>query len=343
MSTALVDSWEKLKVENPKVRIRDAAKSLGVSEGELLFTKRGNGVQPLKQDWVSFLSDTPRLGFVMALTRNESCVHERKGEYKNVSTEGHVGLVVGEDIDLRIFLNRWKYGFYVEENHNKSFQFFDAHGDALHKIFFTDRTNVDEWNQIREKYVVQYIDDPIFQKKEILQKITSYLSAEQEESFLEDWRNLKDTHDFFPMLMKYKVDRLKALRLAEGEFTRQVSNSTVAKVLELCRNEKQDVMIFVGNPGIIQIHTGTVDRLETMGPWFNVMDPLFNLHLRTDLIHESWIVEKPSVDGFVTALELFDSNGEQILQLFGKRKPGIPQSKVWEKIIRGFWRGAEED
>ncbi len=337
MSTALVESWEKLKLDNPKVRIRDAAKSLGVSEAELLYTKKGNGVQVLKNDPSAFLKETPHLGFVMALTRNEACVHERKGEYRNVSTEGHMGLVVGEDIDLRIFLNRWKVGFYVEENNNKSFQFFDAHGEAVHKIFYTDKTDSDGWNRVKEQFVSQEEEIPSFSKKETLQKIDSNLTIEMEQGFLNDWRNLKDTHDFFPLLMKYKVDRLKALEMAQGEFTQKVSNDTFSKVLSLCKNQNQDVMIFVGNSGIIQIHTGPVDHLETMGPWFNVLDPLFNLHLRTDFISESWIVEKPSVDGYVTALELFDEKGEQILQLFGKRKPGIPQSKIWEEIIRSFW------
>ncbi len=40
----------------------------------------------------------------MALTRNDSVVHERKDTYLNPSlNSGHVGLFVGEDIDLRIF------------------------------------------------------------------------------------------------------------------------------------------------------------------------------------------------------------------------------------------------
>ena len=44
------------------------------------------------------------------------------------------------------------------------------------------------------------------------------------------------------------------------------------------------VMIFVGNPGCVQIHSGPVRRIEVMGPWLNVLDPRFNLHLREDLI-----------------------------------------------------------
>jgi hypothetical protein len=42
------------------------------------------------------------------------------------------------------------------------------------------------------------------------------------------------------------------------------------------------VMIFVGNMGCIQIHGGPVEKIVPMGPWINVMDPRFNLHLRAD-------------------------------------------------------------
>ena len=45
-------------------------------------------------------------------------------------------------------------------------------------------------------------------------------------------------------------------------------------------------MCFVGNHGTIQIHTGTVKNLQPMGPWLNVMDPTFHMHLRMDHIAE---------------------------------------------------------
>ena len=45
-----------------------------------------------------------RLGYVMALTRNDYCVHERKGVYDNITFyEGahNMGVALNPDIDLR--------------------------------------------------------------------------------------------------------------------------------------------------------------------------------------------------------------------------------------------------
>ena len=72
-----------------------------------------------------------------------------------------------------------------------------------------------------------------------------------------------------------------------------------------CRR-RTPIMCFVGNPGCIQIHTGPIYTLKVMGPWFNILDPTFNLHLREDAIHQGWVVRKPTRDGIVTSLELFD-------------------------------------
>jgi putative hemin transport protein len=96
------------------------------------------------------------------------------------------------------------------------------------------------------------------------------------------------------------------------------------------------VMVFVGNPGVIQIHTGPVHHVVVAGPWLNVLDAGFNLHLREDHIAEAWVVRKPTVDGLVTSLELFDAEGQTIAMLFGERKPGHPELCAWRDLVDGL-------
>ncbi|MDX1439674.1 MAG: ChuX/HutX family heme-like substrate-binding protein, partial [Rubricoccaceae bacterium] len=85
--------------------------------------------------------------------------------------------------------------------------------------------------------------------------------------------------------------------------------------------------------GCVQIHTGPVKWLLETEPWFNVLDPGFNLHLKEDGIAEAYVVTKPTEDGDVTALELFDTDGELIVQFFGRRKPGIPELTEWRELL----------
>ena len=117
MSTTidLKSRYAELKASQPHTYLRNAAAELGVSEVELLCLQLGEGVTRLTDDPKVILKDVPQLGRVMALTRNNDVVHERKGSYKNPTLEGHVGLFVGADIDLRIFWSHWASAFAVEE------------------------------------------------------------------------------------------------------------------------------------------------------------------------------------------------------------------------------------
>jgi putative hemin transport protein len=92
----------------------------------------------------------------------------------------------------------------------------------------------------------------------------------------------------------------------------------------------------VPNPGCIQIHTGSVKNVQRMGNWANVLDPMFNLHLREDLIADAYVVEKPTNEGTVTSLELYAADGSSIAWLFGKRKPGIPELASWRDLAKAL-------
>ena len=98
-------------------------------------------------------------------------------------------------------------------------------------------------------------------------------------------------------------------------------------------SEKLPIMVFVGNRGNIQIHTGIIKKTMWHGSWFNVMDPDFNLHLDMNQVAQTWIVRKPTQDGVVTAVEVFNAQGEIIVQFFGKRKPGIPELEAWRNSV----------
>ena len=96
------------------------------------------------------------------------------------------------------------------------------------------------------------------------------------------------------------------------------------------------IMVFVGNQGCVQIHSGPVHRVEVVGPWLNVLDPRFDLHLRQDLVRSAAVVRKPSVMGDIHALELFDATGEVAVQVFGTRPPREGERPEWRRLVAGL-------
>jgi putative hemin transport protein len=330
---SLKERWDSFKEENPKTRIRDAAKQLGVSEADLLATQLGETVQRLEGDFRELLKEVPTLGYVMALTRNDNIVHERKGVYEKVSFRDQTGLVLGPDIDLRLFMSHWHFGFAVDENSRKSLQFFDQDGLAVHKIYLTDRSDDAAYEALVQKYGSLDQTTPIV--------TVSYPEKESETSeeaidvaaFQEQWLAMQDTHEFFGLLRKHKLDREQGIRLAPEGHSVLISVDQLKKIIETVAEREVPIMIFASSPGCIQIHTGLVKKLVSMGPWYNVLDPEFNMHLREDQISRIWVTRKPTKDGIVTGLDLFDKDGNSIALMFGKRKPGIPEMKEWQEVV----------
>jgi putative hemin transport protein len=342
---SLAGQWVELKKAQPGLRIRDAASQLGVSEAELLVTGLGKNVTRLRCEMEPILKSLKPFGELMALTRNDYVVHERKGVYDNVSTEHHgsIGLVVNPDIDLRLFLGHWKHAFAVTEEARgklrQSIQFFDKTGMAIHKIYLTDNSDASHY----EGLVAAFIHDDqesLFTGEAVApQKPPLPDSMIDLEAFRTDWRALKDTHDFFLLLKKHKVAREQALRLSGEEFAYRLKDGALRATLERAAARTCEIMIFVGNIGCVQIHTGPVTKLVEHGGFYNVLDEQFNLHAKEEAIANAWVTLKPTVDGLVTGVECYDKEGEMIVQLFGKRKPGIPELLLWRELVADLPRG----
>jgi putative hemin transport protein len=129
-TASLLARYTALRAEQPNLRIRSAADTLGVSEMALLALDCGDNVTRLEGDAQALVPEIESLGEVMALTRNNAFVHEKIGTYRNISFDGGTGLVLDEAIDLRIFGHVWKHAFAVTTNEARStrhsIQFFDA-------------------------------------------------------------------------------------------------------------------------------------------------------------------------------------------------------------------------
>ena len=63
------------------------------------------------------------------------------------------------------------------------------------------------------------------------------------------------------------------------------------------------------------------------------------MHLRETAVASAWIVRKPTMDGIVTSLELFDERGNTLALFFGKRKPGTPEDGAWRAMVAELERG----
>lgn len=338
----------KARADNPKMRERDFAQSLGVSEADFIAAHTGAqagsaiSARRIRADLETLLKHAPSLGEVMVLTRNESAVHEKIGPFEKTIWGPHASLTLGKEIDLRIFPKHWVHGFAVAkvdgEHVRRSLQFFDAFGEAVHKIHLRPASNLEAYEQLVSELLLEEQTPSIETKLVPAKADKTDVASVDGEAFRERWGALTDVHQFVGLLKDFGVDRLQAVHLAGQDFAWRVDLSAVEAMMNHVVQEQIPIMCFVGSRGCIQIHTGTIAEIKTMGPWLNVLDPTFHLHLRADHIADAWVVRKPTKDGHITSLEAYDSNGEMIIQFFGERHEGEAELADWRMIAENLPR-----
>lgn len=300
----LKDRWTAYRAENPKVRIRNAAEVLGVSEVELVATGLGDTCTRLKPEFAEIVSCLPSLGKVMALTRCDAAVHEVNATFDTVAFQQGSAWFLPPGQDVRYCLERWRYGFAVNENDRLSLQFFDCSGEATHKIYLRKESNVERYNAL--------VND--FQMTPQLDVSGEMLTSQSNET-------------------KEGSQSSVIYHLPTSEYTKPLALDSVEKLLHLLVEVEHECMISVMNASVIQSFTGIISRLLRMGPWFNILDPEFNLHLRTDLIDEVWRVTKPTAQGIRHSVVALDESGQEILIVSDNHGDSQQESRKWQKII----------
>lgn len=311
--------------ENTGLRTRDFAQKLGVTEADLIAAQTGHGVTRIAAHPDTLMPAVCTLGEVMALTRNESAVHERTGTYDDWHSGDHAAMILGPEIDLRIFPSHWVHGFAIRNETGKgpdrSLQIFDASGQAIHKIYPRAGTDRSAWDEVVRSLATGQTDQALDLEAPAGVE-GARLRPEKATELRDAWGRMTDTHQFLRRVSRMKMNRLGAYRIAGAPFAVELMPRALNDALIACAAGGVPIMLFVGNRGCIQIHSGRIETLKEMGPWQNVLDPRFNLHLRLDQVAEVWLVEKPTRRGPALSIEAFTDEGALILQLFGYRKEG---------------------
>ena len=271
--------------ENTGLRARDVATKLGITEADLVAAQVGQGTTRIAASPDILMPAVCGLGEVMALTRNASAVHERTGTYGDWHPGTHAAMILGPEIDLRIFPSHWVHAFATRNDSgngpSRSLQVFDATGQAVHKVYPREGTDLAAWDRAVAALATGEASDTL----DLSPPVDPEPAKSRPEKAAElraAWAKMTDTHQFLRLVSRMKMNRLGAYRTAGTPFAVPLAPEALNAALIACAADAVPLMIFVGNRGCIQIHSGTISTLREMGPWQNVLDARFNLHLRLD-------------------------------------------------------------
>ncbi|MFP1890946.1 hemin-degrading factor [Lonsdalea quercina] len=323
-----------LKEQHPKKYARELAQLMNISEAELSDLRVGHEARRLTGDPRQILAALESVGETKSITRNEYAVHEQVGFYRNQRIGGHAGVVLNpRGLDLRVFPEQWASVFsFIEQTargERQSIQFYDRQGDAVLKVYGTEHTDWTAWQATVERFTAA---------ENVPLALTPYAAPASDvvvdaARLEQEWREMQDVHEFFPLLKRHNLTRQQAFRHVSDDLACLVDNQALATLLNAAHQDGNEIMIFVGNRGCVQIFTGVIEKVVPMDHWLNVFNKTFTLHLQGNTIAESWVTRKPTRDGIVTSLELFATDGTQIAQLFGQRTEGQPEQAQWRQQV----------
>ncbi|SMH39974.1 ChuX/HutX family heme-like substrate-binding protein [Azospirillum agricola] len=302
----------------------------------------------LAVDWSEALPRLEALGPVRVVTTNAAMVHEKQGTFGNVSVMGHAIIVLNRDIDLRVFPRHWEQT--VHDVAADAIRVHDRLGRPVHAIHRTAGTDADAWNaflaehRAAEQGPLATGGEPAAvpasgAAPEVAPEVASGATddaAIDVPGLRSAWAAMTDVHEFHGMLKRFGAGRLQAMRLAGGEFARELPLTAVAELLDAARDRKLDIMVFAGNAGCIQIHTGTVANLVGEGNELRIEDPNFRLRCDLTRLASAWVVHKPTDKGGITTVELYDDRGDNAAILCGQRDEDKPERAEWRALARSL-------
>ena len=338
MST-LWQRYQDLKAEQAYLFQYDAARQLGVSEGELLASAPDSIY--LGSDFVGIFNRLQAIQQVQLVVRNQCAVHEKITHITPLKLNEKVGLATDVGgFDVRLFPQKWAHAFAHDfVTHGKtmrSIQFYGAHGFALQKVYLHSSDDDALWQAIVDDFKQANKPQILPQHQPTSAPIVA-LSREDAAEFQERWRNLGNIHHFFGLLEEFKLSRKQAFEAAPRGYAFKVDNSCVEKTYEAAAAAEVPLITFVGNHGIIQIQTGTVKHISRQRGWLNIFDQKhngFTMHIDDSKIESTWLLLRPTRDGIVSCLECLDAFGHTVLTVFGQRTEGQAELAAWRDVLQ---------
>ena len=287
----LKSKWKTFQKDNPKVRIRDAAYQMKVSEAELLSTEINETVSFLLiEDMAAFIKDVLKVDKIMLLIRSDYVVHEKTIKTKNIRLEDNqiIDLDKNDCSILDFNIDAFEYVFFQKKMHSnrelKSFQFFDKAGMAILKIYLKGK-DLGFFDEIDLKY-----------KKTYNYEMQSDLDINNS--------NLLDS--------KIKIN-LPFDTINSKTTCRDISVKSLRLILENASDMKTPIQIHALGLGTIQYHRNTVRNIVDYGPWVNVIDQKFNLHVLENGLTRASLIQYQFKDCQQYLINFFDKNNTHVL------------------------------
>jgi putative hemin transport protein len=309
-------SFASLRVEKNH-RHREIASLLNVTEVELLdshvgvtklesiksFPNLARAIR-LKPSWPSIIQDSQGFGEVMSLTKNAHAVHENLAFYKHASSSDGVGMVLSEELTMRLMYERWEHGYLFEECKStvvqRSIQFFDEFGTSIHKIFLMPHSHHWFFDELAKRWA----------------------DSNQEPGIIV---HEKLAHD-------QQINQGALASIIEERHANQKESINLDVVQSLLRSSvelKLPLIITVQNDGANQSHDGILGEIRDHNNWLHLINEQFNCHLQLAQMPKICINHQESP----YSIEMMNEEGFLLASIAVSTKATPADRQAWEDLL----------
>jgi putative hemin transport protein len=293
----------------------------------------------LQGEFAPLLQRLAALGNLTEVTRNSSALLEKDHVSGTLYVNNEIRFAPAESMHLRIFYSQWEHGYALEEHDHAtntaqhSLQFFDRHGSMMHKIKLSDSRDIGAFRQVVSDHAAPEQLTPA-QLLATDDGATDTAPRQIDVDALRaDWAHTHNHQDFVQRQEIFDQQRLRKLRLAGKAFAYQVANDSARIILQRMTEFGTAIMAQVGNAGIVQAYYGKIKNIGIKDSRLKIMNSGFRMLLREDHIDSVWVAKKPTTDGIITSLELFNRQGMHIASFLSKKDNGHPEPREWRESI----------
>ncbi len=309
-------SFASLRVEKNH-RHREIASLLNVTEVELLdshvgvtklesiksFPNLARAIR-LKPSWPSIIQDSQGFGEVMSLTKNAHAVHENLAFYKHTSSSDGTGMVLSEELTMRLMYERWEHGYLFEECKStvvqRSIQFFDEFGTSIHKIFLMPHSHHWFFDELAKRWA----------------------DSNQEPGIIV---HQKLAHD-------QQINQGALASIIEERHANQKESINLDVVQSLLRSSvelKLPLIITVQNDGANQSHDGILGEIRDHNNWLHLINEQFNCHLQLAQMPKICINHQESP----YSIEMMNEEGFLLASIAVSTKATPADRQAWEDLL----------
>ena len=292
----------------------------------------------LTPDWENLVADLGAVGpvTIQTLTRDAAMSASEAYAEAHFSPDRQAVSVIGEGVDLRLFLNDWFSGAAVCEDSDAArrpgLHFFARDGRLFHRLFLRKGSDLEAYRLLVARYGGARVPG-IHEVPDAAAARTRVRDPAMVTAFVAEWRRLNDLREYRILLDRFGVSPLEAASLLGDGWAARVQVQAFTACMRLLAEIDLSCSITVANRGVVQTCRGPIHGVRAAEDGLAVFAARASVWLRRHGMDSVWVVRRPTADGISAALEVYDAGGELSLRVCGNPGWRNHEDAIWEDIL----------